>query len=161
MNTGTLALQKSSGRFLKPSFGKTFSEVVVNSNDKYSLHRIPNFTRSSTQIELRCSIGKVLRRWSLTQNWNGATVDLSDSADVPLSFTQSMSGKASIHMDGEKISAMFSLTGNTRVLKFGGFSFRQTDYQSKIHFVAPDESLHTAIILADLLFNFPTQDQSG
>lgn len=156
---GTISLKKYEPGFL--SWLTPCSKVAIKIDNKeiYQLKHQSNIFGGNAKYTLFDKNKLIVKQWRFKSTFKETSLIISLSPKLSYIYNSS-SGYGRFITHSEEIQASLKLVSNTRKLELEGMEFKHKDFESVIHFRCPDEMLHTAIIIADLLLTPPYNNNS-
>lgn len=151
---GTLSLKESEPGWKNRLRNRTFVRVVIDGKEAYHLRYECNLLGRDAIYSLCDKDGVVIKTWSFKVTTREISLVISESPPLKYIYDFKTVPSRFITSSGE-IQASLIPSSSSRHLNMEDMEFRHKDYESVIHFRCPDEKLHTAIIVADLLLTPP------
>lgn len=149
---GTLSFMKPEPTW-KNFFGyHKFATVTIDGTPGYRLVHKPYLLSRSDDYTLYGPDGNMLEIWSSATSRISDLITITESPKLQYQCGRDYS-LARFITDTENIDAILTTSTSSRSFKLQDMEFKHKDYDSHIHFRAPDHKTHQAIIIANLLFN--------
>lgn len=132
--------------------------VSIEEKPSYKLLYVPHWKSRAVNYELHDLDGNLLQEWHQKPKWLGAKMDFSIQPEYPLEYVLGWSGACSFVTPAQKFRPYFTILNQSKYVEIDGMLFEHHDFHSEMNFQCPAERVPQAILIANLLFNVPNQN---
>ena len=151
---GTLSLKESEAGWRNLLRTRTFVRVNIDGKEEYRLKYECNLFGRDAKYVLCDKNDYIIKVWSFKITMQKVSLPISESPMIKYIYDYKTILGRFTTLSGDTPASLIA-NSSSRHLELDGMEFRHKDFESVIHFRCPDEKLHTAIVIADLLFTPP------